>query len=36
MVAASVLDAEGPWAESMDDVQLHFKIHDLALAAERQ
>ncbi|CAM5428347.1 Immunity protein 35 domain-containing protein OS=Streptomyces lavendulae subsp. lavendulae OX=58340 GN=SLAV_00430 PE=4 SV=1 [Streptomyces lavendulae subsp. lavendulae] len=36
MVAASVLDAEGLWAESMDDVQLHFMIHDLALAAERQ
>ncbi|MGW6981821.1 hypothetical protein ACWGE1_20640 [Streptomyces sp. NPDC054932] len=36
MVAASVLDAEGLWAESMDDVQLHFMIHDLELAAERQ
>ncbi|MFC8226055.1 DUF6882 domain-containing protein [Streptomyces sp. NPDC057287] len=36
MVAASVLDAEGLWAESMDDVQLHFMIHDLVLAAEPQ
>ncbi|MGW2898301.1 DUF6882 domain-containing protein [Streptomyces sp. NPDC001212] len=31
MVAASVLDAEGLWAESTDDVQLHFLVHDLAL-----
>ncbi|MEU4119195.1 DUF6882 domain-containing protein [Kitasatospora sp. NPDC028055] len=30
MVAASVLDAEGLWAESTDDVQLHFLVHDLA------
>ncbi|MEU1224874.1 DUF6882 domain-containing protein [Streptomyces sp. NPDC005828] len=29
MVAASVLDAEGLWADSTDDVQLHFTIHDL-------
>ncbi|MFE7356360.1 DUF6882 domain-containing protein [Streptomyces sp. NPDC057543] len=36
MVAAAVVDAEGLWAESTDDVQLHFMIHDLALAAERQ
>ncbi|WP_411072300.1 DUF6882 domain-containing protein [Streptomyces sp. cmx-4-25] len=35
-VAASVLGAEGLWAESTDDVQLHFMIHDLALAAERR
>ncbi|MEU2421974.1 DUF6882 domain-containing protein [Streptomyces sp. NPDC007851] len=35
-VAASVLDAAGLWAESMDDVQPHFMIHDLALASERQ
>ncbi|MFF3602314.1 DUF6882 domain-containing protein [Streptomyces sp. NPDC002463] len=28
-VAASVLDAEGLWADSTDDVQLHFTIHDL-------
>ncbi|MFH8617290.1 DUF6882 domain-containing protein [Streptomyces sp. NPDC017979] len=35
MVAASVLDAEGLWAESMDDVQLHFLVHDLVLTAER-
>ncbi|WP_285568002.1 DUF6882 domain-containing protein [Streptomyces sp. RTGN2] len=34
MVAASVLDAEGLWAESMDDVKLHFMVHDLALAAD--
>lgn len=32
MVAASVLDAEGLWAESTDDVQLHFLVHDLVLA----
>ncbi|MGX1267521.1 DUF6882 domain-containing protein [Streptomyces phaeoluteigriseus] len=36
MVAASVLDAEGLWAESTDDVQLHFLVHDLVLATERQ
>ncbi|MFJ3526520.1 DUF6882 domain-containing protein [Streptomyces sp. NPDC090132] len=35
MVAASVLDAEGLWAESVDGVQLHFMVHDLALADER-
>ncbi|MFF3301365.1 DUF6882 domain-containing protein [Streptomyces sp. NPDC002908] len=29
MVAASVLDAEGLWADSADDVQFHFAIHDL-------
>ncbi|MFF9864168.1 hypothetical protein ACF1G0_01880 [Streptomyces sp. NPDC013953] len=34
--AASVLDAAGLWTESMDDVQLHFAVHDLVLAAERQ
>ncbi|MET9432219.1 MULTISPECIES: DUF6882 domain-containing protein [unclassified Streptomyces] len=33
MVAAFVLDAEGLWAESMDDVQLHFLIHDVAPTA---
>ncbi|MFC8090151.1 hypothetical protein [Streptomyces sp. NPDC057301] len=26
MVAASVLDAEGLWVESTDDVELHFMI----------
>lgn len=36
MVAASVLDAEGLWAESTNDVQLHFMVHDLVLAAEGQ
>ncbi|MFJ8646010.1 DUF6882 domain-containing protein [Streptomyces sp. NPDC093546] len=37
MVAASVLDAEGLWAESMDDVQLHFLLHDVApTAGERR
>ncbi|MHC5903476.1 DUF6882 domain-containing protein [Streptomyces sp. S6] len=35
-VAASVLDADGLWTESTDDVQLHFIIHDLSLTAERQ
>ncbi|MEU1312733.1 DUF6882 domain-containing protein [Streptomyces cinnamoneus] len=34
MVAASVLDAEGLWADSTDDMQLHFLLHDLALTAE--
>ncbi|MFI6844365.1 hypothetical protein OG535_38110 [Kitasatospora sp. NBC_00085] len=34
MVAASVLDAEGLWADSTDDVQLHFLVHDLVLTAE--
>lgn len=34
MVAASVLDAEGLWADSTDDTQLHFAIHDLEPAAE--
>ncbi|WP_328876871.1 hypothetical protein [Streptomyces sp. NBC_00299] len=29
MVAAFVLDAEGLWVESTDDVELHFMIHDL-------
>ncbi|WP_406865047.1 DUF6882 domain-containing protein [Streptomyces sp. HUAS MG47] len=29
MVAASVLDAEGLWADTVDDVQLHFLVHDL-------
>ncbi|MFD8756251.1 DUF6882 domain-containing protein [Kitasatospora sp. NPDC059577] len=33
MVAASVLDAEGLWAESTDDLQLHFLVHDLTLTA---
>ncbi|MFB7905954.1 DUF6882 domain-containing protein [Kitasatospora sp. NPDC056076] len=32
MVAASVLDADGLWAESTDDGQLHFLVHDLAPA----
>ncbi|MCG6498211.1 DUF6882 domain-containing protein [Kitasatospora sp. A2-31] len=36
MVAAAVLDAEGLWAESLDDVQLHFLVHDLTLAAEHR
>ena len=36
MVAASVLDAEGLWAESTDDVQLHFAVHNLVLTAEGQ
>ncbi|MFH9969670.1 DUF6882 domain-containing protein [Streptomyces mirabilis] len=36
MVAASVLDAEGLWAESMEDTQLHFVVNDLVLAAERR
>ncbi|MFB7474434.1 DUF6882 domain-containing protein [Kitasatospora sp. NPDC056184] len=31
MVAASVLDAEGLWAESTDDMELHFLVHDLVL-----
>ncbi len=30
-VAASVLDAEGLWTDTVDDVQLHFLIHDLTL-----
>ncbi|MFM9493991.1 DUF6882 domain-containing protein [Streptomyces galilaeus] len=34
LVAASVLDAEGLWAESTDDVQLHFVIHDLVPVAD--
>ncbi|MBD0675621.1 DUF6882 domain-containing protein [Streptomyces sp. CBMA156] len=34
MVAASVLDAEGLWADFSDDVQLHFLVHDLTLTAE--
>ncbi|WP_418961122.1 DUF6882 domain-containing protein [Streptomyces tritici] len=29
LVAASVLDAEGLWADTSDDVQLHFLVHDL-------
>ncbi|MEV4560479.1 DUF6882 domain-containing protein [Kitasatospora sp. NPDC049285] len=33
MVAAAVLDAEGLWAESMDDVQLHFLVDDLTPTA---
>ncbi|ADI04603.1 hypothetical protein SBI_01482 [Streptomyces bingchenggensis BCW-1] len=36
MAAASVLDAEGLWTESMDDGQLHFMVHNLVFAAERQ
>ena len=36
MVAASVLDAEGLWAEPMDDVQLHFLLHDLTPTIEPQ
>ncbi|MFG2480520.1 DUF6882 domain-containing protein [Streptomyces fagopyri] len=36
MVAASVLDAEGLWAESTDDAQLHFLVHDLASVAEHR
>ncbi|MFJ5831981.1 DUF6882 domain-containing protein [Streptomyces sp. NPDC093089] len=34
MVAASVLDAEGLWADSTDDTQLHFAIHDLKQVTE--
>ncbi|GHK01620.1 DUF6882 domain-containing protein [Streptomyces sp. NPDC003753] len=34
VVAASVLDAEGLWADSTDDAQLHFAIHDLKPVAE--
>ncbi|MFJ9457422.1 DUF6882 domain-containing protein [Kitasatospora sp. NPDC101447] len=34
MVAASVLDADGLWADSTDDVQLHFLVHDLAPVPE--
>ncbi|MEV0170434.1 DUF6882 domain-containing protein [Streptomyces sp. NPDC050803] len=33
MVAASVLDAEGLWADSTDNVQLHFLLHDLSQPA---
>lgn len=33
LVAASVLDAEGLWADSIDDTQLHFLVHDLELTA---
>ncbi|MCP2314483.1 DUF6882 domain-containing protein [Kitasatospora paracochleata] len=29
MVAASVLDADGLWAESTDGMQFHFLLHDL-------
>ncbi|MDX3568029.1 DUF6882 domain-containing protein [Streptomyces sp. ID05-47C] len=36
LVAASVLDAEGLWAESTDDVQLHFVIHDLVPVPDGQ
>ncbi|MEE4493323.1 hypothetical protein [Streptomyces sp. BE230] len=36
IVAASVLDAEGLWGESMGDVQLQLMIQDMALAPERQ
>ena len=36
LVAASVLDAEGLWAESTDDVQLHFMVHDLVPVADWQ
>jgi len=32
VVAASVLDAEGMWTETADEVQLHFLLHDLTLA----
>ncbi|MEV4946878.1 DUF6882 domain-containing protein [Streptomyces sp. NPDC053755] len=35
MVAASVLDADGLWAESTDDLQLLLLIHDLSFTAER-
>ena len=31
VVAASVLDAEGLWTDTVDDVQLHFLVHDLTL-----
>ncbi|MFE6051383.1 DUF6882 domain-containing protein [Kitasatospora sp. NPDC056446] len=33
LVAASVLDAEGLWADESDGVQLHFLLHDLAFSA---
>ncbi|WP_432103189.1 DUF6882 domain-containing protein [Streptomyces sp. bgisy091] len=35
MVAAAVLDADGLWADSTDDVQLYFTLHDLVLSAEQ-
>jgi hypothetical protein len=31
-VAASVLEAEGLWTDTADDVQLHFLLHDLTPA----
>ncbi|MGW2595306.1 DUF6882 domain-containing protein [Streptomyces sp. NPDC001515] len=34
MVAASVLDADGLWADQVDDMQLHFAIHGLETVAE--
>lgn len=36
MVAASLLDAEGLWAESMNDVQLRLLVHDVVLTSERR
>lgn len=29
LVAASVLDAEGLWADTVEDTQVHFLLHDL-------
>ncbi|MER7763459.1 DUF6882 domain-containing protein [Streptomyces sp. NPDC097619] len=34
LVAASVLDAEGLWADSTDEARLHFAIHDLRPVTE--
>ncbi|MFJ9692143.1 DUF6882 domain-containing protein [Kitasatospora sp. NPDC101183] len=36
LVAASVLDAEGLWADSTDEMQLHFLVHDLELVTEHR
>ena len=33
-VAAAVLDAEGLWTETTDNMQLHFLLHDLTLVGE--
>ena len=33
MGAASVRDADGLWADSVDGMQHHFVVHDLTLAA---
>ncbi|MFF3849089.1 DUF6882 domain-containing protein [Streptomyces sp. NPDC002328] len=34
VVAASVLDADGLWTDTVGDVQLHFLLHDLRPADE--